>query len=232
MRHPAAMILMLVLLAGCFGMTADRSEPEPAPDARHAEPEEPLATSDSSPDTQTERSPHSESGETGGGEAGQSFFNGIPDFDGTPRLELDINGEKMDAEFQIAEPQVLIPFGFYVPEIVERKRLEDGVEWWFKNKWIHYFAILEYDDFYFSEPGLVRREELAAYKEYEGSYVDEEAGRNQDLFVVEKNGKKYILFWYIFEDEREEVLPLFTAIVRELRYVPEEEAIKRGWIVP
>lgn len=136
----------------------------------------------------------------------------IKEYDGTTEINLQWGDLQSSAQFSKVP---LLPFGLYIPTKMETYEFEDGNRWGYDQS-RNYISILEFDDFYLKKIDTENKE-LKKYKEYVGSYQIETV--NKDVFVFEKEQKKYCVELNYFEDERDIAIPMFLEVLKHMQYI-------------
>ncbi|MBD3922362.1 hypothetical protein H8B09_26655 [Paenibacillus sp. PR3] len=205
MKYPFLIAISLILISGC----ADNTQ---ATDDKQEITKETVVTTSPTPEPST--SPPEQSETT----PNLSLFNKIEDYDpNSNEIELKVNEKKVKTAFSQHDPY---PFGFYLPSDMKRVDFEDGIEFHYGKS---IFKINYWADSYATN---VKQEAIfQPYSEYVGTDIYEnEIKKNtayQVYFAFEKNQIKYVMQWNYFEKDRDTVIPLFTAIATEMRYIPE-----------
>lgn len=150
----------------------------------------------------------------------ESLFVDIPVYDGTSEIKMTIDGKEVTAKFESLAP--FEPFGLYVPSVLERYDMEDGVEFGYDTR--NLITIGPFSQFAVEEADLKKTyEALVPFAEYTGSQP--EGGDNPAIltafFAFEHEGIRYGIRFRYGKDDAATAVPLFLETIRTLKLVTE-----------
>ncbi|MDQ0110728.1 hypothetical protein [Paenibacillus harenae] len=151
----------------------------------------------------------------------ESLFAEIPVHDGTSEIKMTIDGKEVTAKFESLAPSE--PFGFYVPSVLERYDMEDGVEFGYDTR--NLITIGLFSQFAVEEADLKKTNEaLVPFAEYIGSQP--EGGDNPailtDYFGFDHEGTtRYGIRFRYGKDDALTAVPHFLETIRTLVLVTE-----------
>jgi len=143
-----------------------------------------------------------------------------------PYFRLLIDGKEVTSKFESLAP--FEPFGLYVPSVLERYDVEDGVEFEYDTR--NLITIGPYSQFAVKEADLKKTyEAIVPFAEYIGSQP--EGGDNPailtDFFAFEHEGTRYGIRFRYGKDDAATAVPRFLETIRTLKLVTE---MKWDWI--
>lgn len=142
--------------------------------------------------------------------------------DGSGRIGSYLyKGEDKKAEF---EKHNTLPYGLFVPEFMEQRILQDGVEWGYgepRNSFALFDGkLVEPDaDYYDSEQ--------SNYEEYQGSRHDQE-GRIIDYYSIHDQEHELMIKLSYTEKEKEAIHPIFLAMLNSIKIVHSHDQFEQG----
>ncbi|KRE34991.1 hypothetical protein ASG81_22530 [Paenibacillus sp. Soil522] len=150
----------------------------------------------------------------------ESLFVDIPVHDGISEIKMTIDGKEVTARFESLAP--FEPFGLYVPSVLERYDMEDGVEFEYDTR--NLITIGPFSQFAVKEADLKKTyEALVPFAEYIGSQP--EGGDNPailtDFFAFEHEGTRYGIRFRYGKDDAATAVPRFLETIRTLKLVTE-----------
>lgn len=152
------------------------------------------------------------------GAGSESLFSDIPVHDGTSEIKMTIDGKEVNAKFESLAP--FEPFGLYVPSVLERYDMEDGVEFGYDTR--NLITIGPLSQFAVEEDDLKKTyEALVPFAEYMGSQP--EGGDNStiltDFFTFEHEGTIYGIRFRYGKEDAATAVPRFLETIRSLKLV-------------
>ncbi|QYR19604.1 hypothetical protein KZ483_17060 [Paenibacillus sp. sptzw28] len=144
----------------------------------------------------------------------------IPVYEGTSKIKMTIDGKEVTAKFESLAP--FEPFGLYLPSVLERYDMEDGVEFGYDTR--NLITIGPFTQFAVEEASLKKTyEALVPFAEYIGSQP--EGGDNPailtDFFAFEHEGTRYGIRFRYGKDDAATAVPRFLETIRTLKLVTE-----------